>query len=303
MALDPSKFHIFSMGLVAENKIMSSNDILVIPHEHLPMVDGELKSNPQAMTANGVDASGKAYNVNATIDNCIECTWYNAAGDNRATSPDVRRGEKVKVWRYADTDMYYWTPMGMDNTLRKLETVRHTFSGTSDESTDSTAVGNCYYHEVSTHNGTITTQTSKQNGEVAVYTVQIDAKNGFVHVQDDAGNLFELDTKGHKLTLMNSDKSSIVIEKQNITVTCADTLTVAATKAIKISTKDLQVTAETAVVNATTSFKLNSPDIEMNGPVKTSQGLTNTGTLTNNGSITNSGSINSTGDVSAPNLH
>jgi hypothetical protein len=293
--MEKSELHIYSMGIVAANKEMSSNVIMVTPHEHLNMLDGDIASNPTPQMASGVDANGKSYSVNVTTNNAIKAEWLNTAGDNRTTSPDVRRGEMVKIWRYGDADKYYWTSTAQDLNLRKLETVRHSFSGTADESMDSTKEGQCYYHEVSTHNGTVTMQTSKANGEVAAYTVQIDAKGGFVHIQDDMGNVFEVDSKNHRISMENADGTVVQIDGKNINETCKGTITKTATDAINMTAMSIKFTAPNVEVDASSGFKVNSPAIDLNGAVST-KGLNNTG------DIGNSGSINSTGDVSAPNL-
>lgn len=256
---EQSLLHFYSIGIVAANKVMSSNDIMVTPYEHLAMLDGEITTNPQPTTAQGVDASGKSYSTQVILDNAIEATWYDSAGSNRSTSPDVRRGERVKIWRYGDVDKFYWTTMGMDNHLRKLETVRHTFSGTTDESQEKLTPENSYYHEVSSHNGIVTMSTSKANGEAAAYTAQIDAKNGFVHVQDDAGQVFELDTKNRKMTMVNADGSIVQVNKQNILFQCSDTITLAGAKKIVMRTEEYDVATQKAEITATTDFTVTTP--------------------------------------------
>lgn len=253
-ALNPSLFHHYSIGIVAENAQMSSHEILVTPIEHLSFLDGEIRSNPTQQSAQGVDASGRNYTVNVIHDNCIQATWLDISGSNRITPPNVRRGERVSIYRYGDADKFYWSALGLDNKLRKLETVTHAYSGTQDNSDDELTATNSYLTEVSTHKKTITVSTSKKNGEVAGYTVQIDAGRGLIHIQDDQGQVFELDTTNHRMTLSNADQSQVRLDKQNISITCKDTLAINATKLIKIQTKDLQLTAETVEANVSKTW-------------------------------------------------
>lgn len=240
-----SGFHFYSVGIVAENKQLSSYDILVTPLEVLNMLDGEIKSNPTKQTAQGTDSSGRNYTVDVIHDNCLVATWIDMGGTNRISAPDVRRGERVNIYRYGDADKFYWCPVGKDNHLRKLETVIHAWSGTTDNSDDTLTPDNSYYSEISTHKKTVTFSTSKKNGEVASYTVQIDAGKGLIHIQDDVGQVFEMDTVNHRMTMSNVDKTQIRIDKQNISMYCKDTAALNAEKLIKIETKDFQLKCET----------------------------------------------------------
>lgn len=299
--INPSLYHRYSIGIVAENAEMSSKEILVTPIEHLSFLDGEIRSNPTQQTAQGVDASGRNYTVSVIHDNAIVATWFDPSGSNRITAPNVRRGERVQIYRYGDADKFYWTAMGMDNSLRKLETVAHAYSGTTDNSDNTQTPENSYYTEVSTHKKTITISTSKKNGEVASYTVQIDAGNGVVHIQDDQGQVFELDTSNHRIMMTNADQSQVRIEKQNISITCKDTLAINATKQIKVQTKDLQITAQTLEANVSQSWtetigqskKVNCPTCLFTGNVEIQKTLKVDQTASFTGLITALGGLDS----------
>jgi phage gp45-like len=254
-----SLFHMYSQGIVAENASLSPNakgeyEILVVPIEVLNMLDGDIRSNPTKQSISGTDASGRNYTTSAIHDNAIVAVWYNMSGDNRITAPNVRRGERVRIYRYGDSDKFYWVASGQDNKLRKLETVAHAYSATTDNSDDTLSAENSYYSEVSTHEKRVTFSTSKKNGEVAAYTVQIDAANGFVHIQDDAGQVFELDTQNNRMTMTNAQGSQVRVDKQNISIVCSDTLAINATNAVNIQTKDLKITTQTMEVNASQTF-------------------------------------------------
>ena len=120
--MDQSLFHVYTIGRAASNRKLSSPLLEVYPIEHFGYLDGEINSDPTTTKASGVDANGKAYTTSVTTTNSIQATWIQW-GSNRTTPPDVRRGERVLLWRYADTDQFYWTTLGMDDYLRRLETV------------------------------------------------------------------------------------------------------------------------------------------------------------------------------------
>lgn len=257
--MEQSGLKIYSLGTVAENKALGSSVIQVTPVEQLSMIDGELKSDPAYLEDSGVDAAGKTYASKTIIDNALSATWIPIAGGNRATPPDVRRGERVLLFKYADAEELYWADLGWDLRLRKKETVRYTFSNTENEGADSTADGNCHYVEISAHNKTITLQTSKAQGEPFTYTFQFNLAQGVVILADDAGNYFEFDSKETEFLLRNAAETEFRMSKQDIYLTCLGILKAVATQEISLETAALKVTCPKNVI---------SGDLEVGGNFK-----------------------------------
>lgn len=221
--MDGTCFKIVSIGIVAENKPLFNKEISAVPIESQNMLDGEVKSNPTALEAKGVDHKGQSFSSTAIVDSAIVATWL-PWGSNRVTPPDVRRGERVYLWQAANNDKYYWTVTGLDDHLRKLETVVFAFSASPNEADSGIDVDKCYYIEVSTHNKLITLQTSSANGEPFEYTCQLNTGEGHVLLTDDVGNFFELNSKEHKLTLKNQDESHVILDKTRINIKALDEL-------------------------------------------------------------------------------
>lgn len=214
--MEVSQFRFVSIGLVAENKALGSKDIKVTLIEQQNLLDGEIKSEPQALEASGTDAKGVNYSGKVIADAVVRATWHAMASTNRQTAPDVRRGERVRVYQQGDSPRYFWVSCGDDDHLRKLETVRYTFSGTSDEGKDSTGAGNCYYFEISTHRKLSTFQTAQQNGEPYLHTIQVNSAEGVVVITDDVGNYVEIDSSATKITLRNADGTYLMLDRQHI---------------------------------------------------------------------------------------
>lgn len=299
--MNVSKLHLYSVGIVATNKVMSSNQVMVTPLEVMPMLDGEITSNPTLQSVQGQDAQGRNYTVQAIHDISLVADWYNESGDNRSTAPDVRRGERVKIWRYADADKFYWTPMGMDNQLRKLETVRHTYSGTQDESATELDENNSYYTEVSTHQGTITVSMSKANGEVVKYHVQLDGKNGLMHVQDDIGNSIVMDSQNNRIAATNGAGTQVRLDQQNVSMYAKDTIALNALKTFSLETQDLQIKTQTMELTVTDKFTANitneldvtCPQTNLTGNLKMTGNLEVDGTSSLKGLVTAQQGLNS----------
>lgn len=216
--MELSKLKLFSLGLVASNKPLSSKTIEVTPIELLPFMDGEINAEINISSVSGVDRDGKAYTVSVANGTSIKATWLPMGNTNRRTAPDVRRGERVLIYRYGDSDRYFWVDMGLDSRLKKLETVTHSWSNTRDENKDSTDPKNCYFFEVSTHKKLITLSTNKSDGEPYAYTVQINTGKGNLTITDDIGNFIEMDSVKRSLLLHNSDNSIVHLDKSKVLI-------------------------------------------------------------------------------------
>lgn len=277
-----SQLKLFSLGIVANNKALSSNIIKVTPIESLTMLDGELISEPTDVEAAGVDASGTSYSTKITTDNAIEAEWL-PTDTNRRTAPDVRRGERVLIYQVADTDQYRWQSLNMDLKLRKLETVIYSFSGTADEEADSTDPDNCYSLEISTHTGQITLRTSKANEEHCVYAFQLNTKEGRALLTDDLGNEFEIDSKNTIIQLLNADKSLVKLNKLQIEMFAKDSITAIAKNSILFKTNNFKIDCSTYRLECATGSVKGTMTFE--NQVTFNQAVTTQGLVTANGGL------------------
>jgi hypothetical protein len=266
--MEVSKLQVYSLGVVAANKALDSDDIEVTPIEDLPMVNGEITDETSGYKSSASDAGGAAYSVEAPITNTVKATWLPLGQANRVTSPDVRRGEEVVLYRFADSDKFYWNTHRNDLRLRKLETVIYGFSGTRDENVKG-GPESMYYLEVSTHKKLVTFHTSKGDGEPFAYDIQINTKDGTILIQDDAGNSFTLDSKERQLNLTNGDGSYIDLNKEVLSIFTRDQVNIK-TINYKLECQTLTETTQSHVENAqsietttsTQSLKAGSNTIE-----------------------------------------
>lgn len=262
-----SKLERYSLGVVAENRLMSKNRILVTPIESLTHLEGEIKSNPTKLEATAVDADDRTYSVDTIGDNAIEADWLPLGCSNRKTPPNVRRGERVQLYRFADTDQYYWTTTGADEHLRKLETVIYGWSSNSKEEADGRDLKNMYWFELSTHNGCVSFFTSKHEGERANYSIQLNTKEGRFIITDDEGNEILLDTDKTLISLTNADGTHVKLDKEDIDVHCDGNMTVDVGKNIDAKAgKDVTITCGGSfTTKASSSATVKAPNITLDG--------------------------------------
>jgi len=322
-----SKLAIYSMGIVAKNKATNTDIIEVTPIEDLPMISGQLTDNMDTATSSGTDSQGVAYQTQANTTNTITAKWMGVGSPNQATSPDVRRGEMVVIYKFADADAdkgFFWVTYKQDLNLRRLETVVYAWSGTSDDSLVLNAdnmADNMYYMEVSTHKGHVMLHTSKANNEYASYDIVLDTINGYFAMEDGLGNQVLVSSKENQIYFCNADGSIFDMNKTNLNITIPDTLTID-TKTFKVNATDSTltttnntVTATNNTIDATTvhtgAFTENGA-LNLNGDMTAAAGegegggggnITMKGNFTLQGNMTAQGNIRSEGQVSANSIH
>jgi len=217
MAEQVSIFKLFSVGQVSKPKERASRHIQAVAVEVASATDGETTHAPQENILKGTNSDGTEYQVKVTSTRDMECEWLPMEG-NRATPPDVERGELVMIYRLGDTDQYFWTCMGLRQHLRTLECVITMYGATPDLAGCGLDFSKCYYSIWSPLDGHITFATSQANKEKFKYTFQINTKDSFAAMSDDVGNMAEINSADSRVMLKNVNNSMFRAEKQIIDV-------------------------------------------------------------------------------------
>lgn len=252
MINDSSLYRLVSVGTAATNKALNEDIIEVWPTEHLSYVDGEITSALVKLETKGEDAQGQKYESFVMVSATLRAKWK-PNGTNRSTPPDIRRGEKVEIWRYSDTDKYYWSAMGNDDEKRKLETVVHSYSGTQDEEEKDTNPENSYQTEVSTHKKLMRVTTSKKNGEKVGYVVLLDGGNGVFGIADDQGNFIQMDSEAEEFIIQNKTGTFVNLVKETVNINAVKDLNIEAGGNINIKA------GGKIMVSAAGSYELKTP--------------------------------------------
>lgn len=209
------------VGNVASNmEIKDANGkfnkvVEITPTEWLPMHDGEMVTNAQQMEATTRDVDGVETKTSIITDQVIEATWY-PGRSNRLTAPNVRRGEQVEIWAAADSDKYFWRESGIDDHLRKKETIILGISNTEDEEDTELRPDNMYWIEMSTHSKIVSVSTSKSDGEDYQHEIWIDAGKSEFTYTDDIGNMIHVKSKENLIHLENADGAYVKLTKHDI---------------------------------------------------------------------------------------
>lgn len=269
--MDLSKLHLHSIGLVSANKAMSSHEISVILTESRFSNDEEILTNPNAQTVDFKTQGGQE-SVKVTLDNSVTAKWLKS-NTNRISAPDVRRGDRVKVYRVGDTDEYYWEDMNSEN-VKRLETVVHAYSADPDNPMKDDG-SNAYTFEVSAHQKTITIATSDANGEKAKFNVQLNCEDGVIVIEDDKDNNIYLDSVNTDIRLKNANGTMARLNKKNIEMFAPDSMFLKVANLINFKCTDFVMVSKTVTMtNKTTTIEadkvlVNSPQSTFTGNVTT----------------------------------
>jgi hypothetical protein len=126
----------------------------------------------------------------------LVATWE---GDSNHRSPPlVRKGEPVEIFKRNNQDKYYWRPSGRGRDFRSTDRVSIEISARDPKKPgveiDDT---NTYSAYLDSENKRVGFKTSKANGEVAAFSMEVDLKAGTLYITDDTkepGNRIFLDT-------------------------------------------------------------------------------------------------------------
>lgn len=263
-----SAFVLYGLGRAANNKALNSKELEVTPIEQLHMLDGELVSLPFDSEVSGQRSDGSQYTAKVMLNAALTATWL-PMGSNRKDPPDVRRGERVFIYRYGDTDQYYWKETGWDDHLRRLETVHYRISATADQNADMEDPNNYYHIAVSSHAKMIHIETSRANGEVAKYAVQFNLDEGVFVLSDDHGNFCQLESPAKIWSMQNGDGTLWQLKKKEIYGYAPDKMYVIAENKIHFQTKDFLLETQTGHIDASTKFSIKTPRFEVESDTNT----------------------------------
>lgn len=230
-----SNYRLYSVGIVAVSKERDSKEIWVYPTEAIPFMQGEITDAKFRDERTGELPDGQSYTVQLNRGMAVKALWEGTT--NRRTSPNVVAGEQVKLYTVGNSDIYFWTPMGRDDGLRRREAVVYNWvaSGQGEDTDIDIDQTNSYSVSIDTYDQHITLQTSMDNGEYCTYTVQMDLSNGSFTILDSEENIVQLDTKNTKITMMNKEGTFAALDKKDINMHAPQDMTVEVDRDVKVT--------------------------------------------------------------------
>ena len=243
--MSESKFGRYAIGTVLTDLMPGSKEIKVMPHEVMADVEGDLEAK-ETVNKQITDSAGSTHDVKLDVENALTATWYNP-NSNRVTPPNVRKGEKVEIYKFADSSKYYWKTMGNELDLRRLEDVVYVFVNTSDEKETVINDSNSYTLNISTLNKMIKIQTADNDGEATTYKLYMDTKEGQVVLEDGRGNKVGLDSPTDTFSIKANNE--VNIEGATTVNVKSTTVNVVGSDKVNVSGNTVNITGSKVNIN------------------------------------------------------
>ena len=208
---------------LATTAILNNNDRILEVYcpEFMPTKDGKMTAadaKPQKKKMTVKSVLGQNYTADIAVAPTIKCEYLGTSTNHDV--PDIHIGEQVRVHNYAGMEKFYWTPLGRDDNLRRVEHYKVKIADqqkTVKELTDD----NTYLFEMDTRNGKlIRLKTSWSDGEEYIYQFHIDAKANKVTMWDTnkAGlmNICTIDSNIPLIRAVNRNKTFFELRADDI---------------------------------------------------------------------------------------
>jgi hypothetical protein len=213
-----SGFHRYSIGTVAEDKDEDGHVIEIFPIENQSFNEGNM-AETKIENVMVTDIYGSSKSVVLNRKSTIRAIWMPFGNSNRSTAPNVKKGEQVEIYRYADTDDFYWDTLYNEFDIRRKEKVIHLYGNTDAFGTmlDET---NTYWTKIDTINKLVHIRTNDNDGELTTYDIKIDTKEGVLEVFDGKGNILQLNSGTDTLTATTN--AAINVNTKIMTINATD---------------------------------------------------------------------------------
>ena len=212
MAFDSSKLRTYCIGIVATDKPRHTDVISFYPVEGLSFEEGNPADNKEDVDVVIANAAGKSQKSKTERKSVLNARWFSDGSDGRQTAPDVINGETVRIYKYGDSDVFYWKTMFRECEIRRKEHVVFAYGNLASGRTPWT-MESSYGNMWSTHDKKIMFWTTTSDGEKFKYNFAIDTLNSYYEMKDDIGNSFGFLSQPHQIFMKNATGSMIQFEK------------------------------------------------------------------------------------------
>lgn len=287
----------FGVGTVMEDKNTDTDEVLVYVPSLFPDADGETSAVVEDASVNSNSPTGDTHSSTGLRSNGVPCKWL-PFNTNRVTSPDVRKGSKVVVYKFKGTSTYRWMYFGMDGTLR-LETIIMAISASPKVDEDIPFDTDHYYMILmSSHTGKMQILTGQGNGEATSYAITLDMMQGGFSFVDGEQNGLVLNSMERVWSMYNQDLSNIAMDKKIISLSCEDKMYLKGKESINMLARVINIEAEEELnIDVGMQTNLISPNIYVKGNVVHEGNTRQTGDYDQKGNYNHTGNTNQTGNT------
>lgn len=275
--MDLSVFRVYSRGVAAENISFGTRVLEVWLQEKSPALDGDLTADVTNITATGVNGEGASFSQNVDTSATVQAEWL-SFNSNRPYPPLVRRGERLIIWRNADTDKYFWQEAGLDGNYRRGDIVCVSAVSTVVDKDTPLSHENSYWFEMDSLNGIIKLSTTNLNNELTNYVMELMTKTGNFKLEDGLGNSLSLSSADSTWKIINAEGSKLELKGIDTFLEMKGKLNVKALEATFDLEQNLNfnvgqtfsLQSMNATMKSEVTYNINSPDIGLAGNLSSS---------------------------------
>lgn len=283
-----NNFSVF-LGVCVEDRQLKSRLLKCQSIELTPMMLGDLGDHTDFETFKFEDVlSNSEVSGRVKASNVVVADWFGLTS-NRTYPPDIVKGEQVLLFRYMDTDKFYWISMGREDNLRRGELLRFAVSD------DMSVVkklndDNSYFIELDTKvTKRIRIVTSKSDGESYRYNLIFDAIKNTVELGDDDGNKFEIFSNEPRVRMVNKSGTLVDLNKENLILLAPDEMLLRSANKLTLTSNEVMI--------VTQNFNVSSDSFSLVGTSGSACASNITGALNIEGTMSMNGPLSVTGDV------
>lgn len=224
------------LGIAAETLMEDDETDLEVYLPALnPFFEGEVKPNKEEVVQSIMNKDiDREEVISINTSDTIKCSYIGLPNRNR---PTIHRGEIVEVIQYKSGQEYWWRTIGRTDDIRLEE---HVVYRCCSKTTTSKGVDNdsSYYLEFDSRNGKkhITLSTALADGEGVKYHLTMDVEGHTCTLEDDAGNLIQIETDDSRVHMKNADKTHVdllgpdlfIHAPRNIGISCGVAMSITA---------------------------------------------------------------------------
>ena len=192
---------------------------------------------------------GKGNRVQVTRTNVIKARFDDAQA-NQPYRPALKKGNRVVVWRYSDSDDWYWKADDRDKSAKTTDRLRFEVPAKKKLDNEPLTDDNTYFIEANSEEGRFDIKTSSGNGEEFRYSLTIKTKekgsNG-IFLGDSDGNAFQINTDKKTVSMTNSSGSSIALMDKNIVLSCEGSINIKAKEHVRSKSRYFSVSASNGI--------------------------------------------------------
>ena len=207
----------YGLGIVAVTKEDNVDTVMFFPAEKLSLEYGKVDEIKDEIEVEVLDSNNKKHKVKAERGAMMEARWFPDGADGRQTAPDVVNGETIQIYRYGDSETFYWKTLLREPELRRLEHVVYAYSNLPSGRTKF-ELDSSYGYSWSTKDKKVAMWTSQSNGEAFSYLFKIDTAASTWSMWDNVNNGFGIESNLGQVYMRTTSGGFIEITQNTATM-------------------------------------------------------------------------------------